>query len=459
MTDDKKRTSQFHKTTPRASLELLYRISREIATTLDLAVVLERVLSLSMKTIGASSGSIIILDEKENPLESAIIIQDQVIYHTNEQLRETLDHGLAGWVVKNRDAVHIPDTRKDERWLRRPNDDETATGKSVVALPIMARQDLMGVITLSHPQPNQLQREHVALVSSIADQAGIAVLNAKLYGDSLRQARVMTALANSAKAMSSTLRLETVLDNILKDIQNALQVEAVTLSLIDYNEGVLEYKAAIHDKLPLHASLVGKRIRIGQGFAGTVAETGDGVIVPDTTQDPRFSQTNQLYPEVKPNAVIAAPIFIPGRVLGVLEAINPYSGHFEPDSLQVLSGIGSLAGSFIQNAQLYEDLQVTHQRYYDLFENSADPIIITDLGGEIVEINNRTMVTSKFSQEEIKSMSITDIHEVDWREVGQDFSRLLDHQTCSYESSIKTNDDSEIPVLVKQSCRVFSGTK
>ena len=446
MTTNKNGIDQ-QKGTQKASLELLYRISREIATTLDLSTVLERVLSLSLKTIGAISGSIIVLDENGHPLESAMIVNDQLLSHTNEQLKATLEEGLAGWVVENRDAVNIPDTSQDERWLRRP-DDEVTGAKSVVAVPIMARNDLMGVITLAHPKPHYLQKYHLALVHAIADQAGIAILNAQLFGESERQARVMTALANSATAMSSTLRLETVLDNILKEIQTALQVEAVTLSLIDSEEGNLVYKAAIHDTIDLSSSLVGKKIRIGQGFAGWVAECGEGEIIADTKDDPRFSQTNQLFPKISPYAIVAAPIFIPGKILGVLEAMNPLAGHFQTDALQVLSGIGSLAGSSIRNAQLYEDLEITHSRYHDLFENSIDPIIITDLQGNIIETNNRTLEANQYSEKEIKKLSISEIHEIDWEGVGEDFSKLSDVTSYSYESNLKTKNSEDIPILV-----------
>jgi len=446
MTTNKNGIDQ-QKGTQKASLELLYRISREIATTLDLSTVLERVLSLSLKTIGAISGSIIVLDENGHPLESAMIVNDQLLSHTNEQLKATLEEGLAGWVVENRDAVNIPDTSQDERWLRRP-DDEVTGAKSVVAVPIMARNDLMGVITLAHPKPHYLQKYHLALVHAIADQAGIAILNAQLFGESERQARVMTALANSATAMSSTLRLETVLDNILKEIQTALQVEAVTLSLIDSEEGNLVYKAAIHDTIDLSSSLVGRKIRIGQGFAGWVAECGEGEIIADTKDDPRFSQTNQLFPKISPYAIVAAPIFIPGQILGVLEAMNPLAGHFQTDALQVLSGIGSLAGSSIRNAQLYEDLEITHSRYHDLFENSIDPIIITDLQGNVIETNNRTLETNQYSEKEIKELSISEIHEIDWEGVGEDFSKLSDVTSYSYESNLKTKNAEDIPILV-----------
>ncbi len=431
----------------KASLELLYRISREIASTLDLAELLKKVLSLASNAIGAIRGSIIILDESGNPYESAIIVRDQLITHTNEQLQATLKEGLAGWVVKHRDSVVIPDTSVDQRWLRRPDDEETGQ-KSVIAVPIMVRNDLIGVITLVHPQPNYLQTSHLNLVHAVADQAGVAALNARLFGESQRQARVMTALANSALAMSSTLELEVVLQNILKEIQDALQVESVALSLIDTEGGYLEYKAAIHESMDLHSKLVGKKIMIGHGFAGWVAEKGEGEIVSNPAQDPRFLQTNKVYPEMSPFGIVAAPIFVPGRVLGVLEAINPYAGQFEPDALPVLSGIGSLAGSFIQNAQLYEDLQNTHSRYYDLFENSIDPIIITDLEGNILETNNRTLQTSKYSEDKLKSMAISDIHQVNWDVIGTAYKDLEQEISSAYESTLVTAEGGEIPIQV-----------
>jgi len=440
-------TTQVGTENQNASLELLYRISREVATTLDLAELLEKVLSLSIHSIGAIRGSIIILDENGNPYESAIIVHDQLITHTNEQLRATLDKGLAGWVVKHGDSVVIPDTSTDERWLQRPDDEETGS-KSVIASPIMVHNDLVGVITLVHPEPNYFQKNHLDLIHAIADQAGIAVLNAGLYRESQRQARVMTALANSAAAMASTLKLDYVLQSILKEIHSALQVESVALSLIDVEGGYLEYKAAIHESMDLHSKLVGKKIPIGQGFAGCVAENGEGEIVSDPANDPRFRQTNKVYPEMSPFAIVAAPIFIPGRVLGVLEAINPFAGQFEADALPVLTGIGSLAGSFIQNAQLYEDLQSTHSRYYDLFENSIDPIVITDLEGNILETNHRTLQTIQYSEAQVMTMSVSDIHQIDWDAIGTGYNTLDEDNSSEYESSLVVRDGSEIPIQV-----------
>jgi len=433
----------------KASLELLYRVSRELAAALDLPTVLQRVLSLSIDTIGAISGSIIIIDDEGQPIESAIIFEDKLLHHTTNQLKSTLDDGLAGWVVHNREAAYIADTQQDNRWLIRPGDHQDAKrAKSVVAVPITTRDKLIGVITVAHPEPNYLTKDHLALVQAIADQAGVAVLNARLYEESKRQARVMTALANSARVISSTLNLDNVLDNILMEIKKALQVEAVALALLDKENHQLEYKAANYDDPAIESTLVGKRVPEDDGLTGWVIRNGQGKTINDLRNNPHFHTVSKLHAEITPRAIACAPIRLHGNVIGISEAINPKSDEFEKDALLVLSGIGSLAGSSIHNAQLFEDLQAAHNRYHDLFENSADPIIITDFKGNILETNYRTIKTTGYTQAELRSMRIKDLHTIDWDAVGSDFESLATGKTCAYESTLEKAGDTSIPIQV-----------
>jgi NtrC-family two-component system sensor histidine kinase KinB len=431
-------------TTTRASLELLYHISREIATALDLPTVLQRVLFLSMRTIGAISGSIIVLDDNGTPVESAIIHGAQVLHHTTRQLKATLEHGLAGWVVNTRQAVLIPDTSQDERWLRRPDDADDATGpKSAVSAPFLTREHLVGVITLVHPTPGFFTLDHLALVQAIADQAAIAVLNARLYAESRRQARVMTALAESATAITATLNLEDVLQRILEQIQRALKVEAVSLALIDHKQGELTYQAAIFET---GKSIVGQKLKMGQGIAGWVAKEGRGIIVPDAYKDSRF------YPEMdkligfKTESIACAPIKSQGEVIGVVQALNPTEGLFDPDALLVLAGISSLAGSAIRHAQLFENLQAAHQRYRDLFEDSIDSILITDWKGHILEANRQTTILSDFDKENLRHMTIGHLHDLDFDKLGSKFENLSSGETISYQSILYAQSKREIPI-------------
>lgn len=439
--------SQDHpETDPRALLELLYHISREIATTLDLPTVLQRVLFLSMRTIGAISGSVIVLDDAGRPVESTIIHKAHLIEQTTEQLRAILESGLAGWVVRQRQAVLVPDTSQDQRWLQRPDDAAEATGpKSAVSVPFLVQERLAGVLTLVHPQPGFFNLDHLALVQAIADQAAVAVLNARLYAESRRQARVMTAVAESAAAITASLQLDDVLQQILGQISQALHVEAVSLALIDPQNDQLEYYASTS---PEHRSVVGVKLKLGQGIAGWVAQTGRGVIVPDVHQDERFYASVDQNTGFKTQAVACAPIHSRGKVIGVLEAINPLSSPFNQDALVVLSGIGGLAGSAIRHAQLFEHLEAAHQRYRDLFEDNANSIVITDLDGSILEANRQTAALSGYEKSALEKLKVQDL----LSPLSDDLPEVIEmvHSGRSYhgESGLQTRNGGKVPLDV-----------
>jgi PAS domain S-box-containing protein len=169
-------------TDSRSSLELLFNISRELTSALDLRTVLTRMLHLSTQNVGAERGSVIVMDEHQHLVDAAIIYEGRLTPHTIDPLKSTLEQGLAGWVVTRREPALVTDTSQDKRWLRRPEYENDLSGaKSAICVPILAREELVGVLTLVHARPNSFGDEHLALLKSIADQAGIAIQNARLY--------------------------------------------------------------------------------------------------------------------------------------------------------------------------------------------------------------------------------------------------------------------------------------
>jgi PAS domain S-box-containing protein len=430
----------------RTSLELLYNISREFAAALDLRAVLQRVLKLSMENVGAVSGSIIVLDDTGQAIESAFLMHGKAYDQSVLNLRVTLENGLAGWVARQRQAVLVPDTSRDERWLRRPDDQFDRTGpKSAVGVPILNRDQLVGVMTLVHSSPGFFNVDNLALVRSIADQAGIAILNARLYAESQRRARVMTAVAESAAAITESLDLDVVLRRILDQILHALRVEAVLLALVDPHGTELEYRAATG--FPIR-SVIGLRTKVGKGIPGWVARYGLGAMTPDAYQDPRFDPDLDQWLHFHTRAAACAPIRSQGKVIGVLEALNPVEGGFATDDLAVLTEIGGLAGSAIRHAQLYESLQAAHQRYHDLFQDSINPILVTDWDGKLIEANRIAEQTTGLRGSTLQASNIAELHMVDESAVGLGFAHLHAGETVSYESSLHTVDSGDIPVQV-----------
>ncbi len=168
-----------------AIIEMLYRISREVADAIELRTVLTRLLFAALHNVGGERASIVVLDDNARPVDAAIVYGIQVHEHTTRQLRDTIERGLAGWVIRNHEPAFVPNTSNDDRWLHREDDDEDRTGaKSSICVPLLVRKKLVGVLTLVHPTPNAYTEDDLALMQSIADQAGVAVLNARLYAES-----------------------------------------------------------------------------------------------------------------------------------------------------------------------------------------------------------------------------------------------------------------------------------
>ena len=81
----------------KSTLEFLYNVSRELASALELRTVLQRILFQSLKYVGGERASIVVLDDNGKAVDLAIVYGRKIHDHTTQQLRETVERGLAGW--------------------------------------------------------------------------------------------------------------------------------------------------------------------------------------------------------------------------------------------------------------------------------------------------------------------------------------------------------------------------
>lgn len=152
----------------RASADVLYALSRQLAAQMDLTDLLAHILQMTIESVGAASGSIIVLDDAGNIIEGALAYAGKVHQQTPEQLAEVVRTGLAGWVIEHRQAALVPDTGKDPRWVRRTWQEQTPESRSAISVPLLARDKVVGVLTLVHPQAGQFTRDDLSTLTAIA---------------------------------------------------------------------------------------------------------------------------------------------------------------------------------------------------------------------------------------------------------------------------------------------------
>jgi D-sedoheptulose 7-phosphate isomerase len=151
------------------SLDILQNISREFAEKFDLHNLLRRILQLTLQSVGAASGSIVVLDNGGEIVDGALAYAGQVHSKEKDELQDIVEHGLAGWVVENRQAALVKSTRDDPRWLQRVwEQNEVYTSRSALSVPLMTQDRVVGVVTLVHPQAGRFTMEDLALLTAIA---------------------------------------------------------------------------------------------------------------------------------------------------------------------------------------------------------------------------------------------------------------------------------------------------
>ena len=175
---------------------LLYDISQKLNSDLDLDRILSDVLALTVPSVDARDGSIMIFDDVGQVAHQIVIRKGLSPQQAQEEVGRVLTGGLAGWVVAHREGTIVSDTRRDERWL--PFPDGGPQVGSAIAVPLMRRDKVVGVLTLIHPRPNHFDAGQLALLSSIANQAAVAVENARLFRVVQEEQAKLQAVLNEA---------------------------------------------------------------------------------------------------------------------------------------------------------------------------------------------------------------------------------------------------------------------
>jgi NtrC-family two-component system sensor histidine kinase KinB len=408
-----------------------------------LGELLPRVLKETVDSIQANTGSIIVFDEQGHVMYSALMTGGTFHPDPEKALAAILEHGLAGWAVNNRQSVLIVDTTRDPRWDRRPHD-QASGPKSAICVPLLGRQRVVGVITLVKTPAGSLTADDLSLLTAIADQAGIAIENARLYTDSERRSQAMRALATTAQAINSTLQLDEVLRLVTQHAKDLLRVELAAIALLEDDQ--LVFREAVGKS---SERLKGLAVKLGQGFSGWVAQNDQPVLVPDVTTDPRFSRGVDQQTGFLTRAVACVPVRIKDQVIGVIEVRNPLNGVFDAETLDLLNSLASLAGTAIVHAQQVEELQAAESRFSGLFQDSIDPILITDLNGVVTDANRKAVEFFGYDKMELVKLRITTVHRTGTAWLGSDrFHHLRAGKEINYQTRITTKSGSEVPVEV-----------
>ena len=197
------------------------------------------------------------------------------------------------------------------------------------------------------------------------------------------QSEALRQLLEVGRLLSSKLDLGDLLRTVLEAASKVVDAETASLLLVDEKTQALYFALALHMGEGAHKV----RLKLGQGIAGSVAQSLKPEIINEAKKDPRWSPAMDKQSGFVTRSILAVPLTIKGRLIGVVEAINKRAGEFSEDDLRSFEAFASQAAVAIDNARLFASVREEKAKLDTIFGEMNDGAILADSRGRIIIAN------------------------------------------------------------------------
>ncbi len=358
---------------------LFFETAQAILSARDLQATLDSLVQRTATALEVKGGSLRLIDEQSNSLELVAsfglseAFLNKGALHTGQSIPEV----MAG------KPVYISDACNDRR-IQYPEAMRAEGIGAILSVPVIARENVIGVLRLYSAEPRDYSAEDLEFVSALAEMGGLAIVNARLQaseGDKLASlfdqigADLPTNVETSAPQLASALiqpvdpakSLEyfRTLHEITHAILSTLDSRQVMQLIVDKVISIMQVKASAlrlrnettHElELIATTGLSEKFLAKGQPHTNqSISETlaGRPVLITDTANDPRLEYPAETVAEGIAS-ILSMPIVARQRVVGVLRLYSAEKRLYSQEEITFLSALAEIAGVAIMNARLYE---------------------------------------------------------------------------------------------------------
>lgn len=319
----------------------------------NLDEMLSEALSLLMRVLGASGGSLMYLSQSPVRVRRGTLsepVKEQILRWEESLIRQLGDSDPSIPSFHN-----IP-------FALQPIPGGQGT---LLNAPLLVETQVAGVITLicpPHYKLNSWQQQLFGLLSSGIGNLARLIENLSLTRQRLGQLGLFYQMG---QALVSTFDLSQLLHDTMQLAASVINAAASSLMLVEEDRHELIFWVVHGDKRSL---LHSQRISMDEGIAGWVALHGEPVIANDVASDRRFSRRVDVRTGFLTRSILAVPMQTRGKTIGVLEVLNKYDEDFDEEDLRLLLALAAEAAIAIENARLYQSLREERDRILSVQE-------------------------------------------------------------------------------------------
>ncbi len=332
-----------------AELETLRQASLHLTSALELQPILEAILNHAFKLVAADDVHIFLYDSERLTFGAALWENGS----QQESYAEPRPQGLTYTVARSGERIVVPNVN------RHPIFRDYQWGGSIVGLPLRIGERVVGVMNVAFERPHVFDESELRVLGLLADQAAIAIENARLFEEEKRRSTQLAIISEVGEKAASILDSDRLMQEVTRSIQESFNYYNVILLLLDEErrEVVMQAVAGGFEHL-----IPGEyRQSLDEGIIGFVARTGDSWLSNDTSKDPYY--VKGFLGEVLTKSELCVPIKLDDEVIGALDVQSIRLNDFDQSDTVAMEAVADRVAIAIENARLYEE---TRQRALQL---------------------------------------------------------------------------------------------
>jgi signal transduction histidine kinase/putative methionine-R-sulfoxide reductase with GAF domain len=326
-------------------LALLNRFSSALSGLLDEGKILQLTAQELMDALNAPHVSVVMFERND-------AIWKYALPRTNVKLPQRLPDAPIFHRLQESLGVFATDTVAAEPDLTPLSKFLGANTRSLLILPLVSSANLRALIFIHQSEAVRFSLTEIELARTLTNQASIAMENARLYQSTLSTAERFSILNQASYQVGANLDPEQVYVAVHRAAQRLMPVESFVISLLDEDNDEIEGVYLVDDdkRAPI------TRIPRDQGLSGRVISTGEPLLL--QSADVVDSMDTVVYGKADtPQSILAVPMTLSGRTIGMLSAQSYQLNVYSEDDLQILGTLANQAAVAIQNGRLFNETE------------------------------------------------------------------------------------------------------